>query len=372
MNNDVPLLANWRQIAKDLTEQISDGRLQDGERLPSEFVLADRMGVSRQTVHRALAELKRQGLVARQRRLGTTVSRTPRRRFGMVALIMDYANDFPQAELVRGIQAGLPEGEGVLLFDVGNDPATEAERLRRAAASADGVFLYPSCHPDNTPVIANLAAAGISVVCIDRMPDGLTGVEAVVTDNHEVSLRGMQALIAAGHRRILFLSGDNDRVSSVAERHAAYRTALEEIGAYDPALERWFPKSLEAAPDRLRTATEDALYRLSVGAEPPTAAFCVQDLYAATGREVADRLGLELEWLTFNDWPSMMLPRYESYHRIVQNPFEMGRVAAERFHARQEGEELAPQRLLIRADLFPPSPLSSPLPRAAGRSSARG
>ena len=359
VGNEAHGLANWRQIAREIEERIGDGRLVDGDRLPSEFVLADEFGVSRGTVHRALSDLKVRGLVARQRRNGTVVTSAPRVRTGRVALVVDHANDFPQIDLVRGIQAGLPSEVGVLLFDAGGDAEREAEQLRRAAnangSGADGILIYPVGDPQNTPLLQSLAAAGLPIVCLDRTPDGFDG-DAVLSDNRAVTLCGVRGLLASGHRRVAFLSGDNGHVSSVRERHDAYVEALGD--GWDAALERWFPKELERKPDRLARAMEDALFTMLSTPEAPTAAFCVQDAYAAAAGEALAALGREgaLEILTFNDWPPMMLRDAGRFRRIVQNPYAIGRTAAERLWRRLADPGLAPETVSIPADLFGGTP----------------
>lgn len=332
--------ANWRQIAHDLAERIGDGRLRAGERLPTEFVLAEELGVSRGTVHRALTDLKSRGLLARQRRNGTIVNGPVASRTGRIALIVDHANDFPQTELLRGIQSALPNESGVLLFDVGGDPAAEADQIRRAAATTDGILIYPMCDPANTPLLRDVAATGFPIVLLDRIPEGLE-LDAVLSDNYEVTRAAMDSLVAAGHRRVVFLSGDNPQVSSVNERHRAYRDATEAIGAYDPGLERWFAKEMERKPARLDRAMEDALFTMLSRPEPPTLLFCVQDLYAAAAAEALDALGLPSrpEILTFNDWPPMMLREAGAFHRIVQRPYEIGRAATERLRRPKLGAE---------------------------------
>jgi GntR family transcriptional regulator len=60
----------YRQIADLLAAAIADGRLLPGDRLPAERDLGPDLGVSRDTVRQALAELQRRGLVNR------TVGRT--------------------------------------------------------------------------------------------------------------------------------------------------------------------------------------------------------------------------------------------------------------------------------------------------------
>jgi GntR family transcriptional regulator len=62
-----------RQVYLLLRDRITSGRLEDGGALPGEQALAAEHGVSRVTVRRALAELEREGLVARRRGAGTFV-----------------------------------------------------------------------------------------------------------------------------------------------------------------------------------------------------------------------------------------------------------------------------------------------------------
>ncbi|MEU9390231.1 GntR family transcriptional regulator [Streptomyces sp. NPDC048324] len=57
----------WR-VATRLFDDLRDGRIPPGERLPSERKLAEHLGVSRETVRQALEVLRRDGLVATDRR----------------------------------------------------------------------------------------------------------------------------------------------------------------------------------------------------------------------------------------------------------------------------------------------------------------
>lgn len=57
----------WR-IAKELLGELRDGTIPPGERLPGERQLAGHFGVSRETVRQALEVLRRDGLVATDRR----------------------------------------------------------------------------------------------------------------------------------------------------------------------------------------------------------------------------------------------------------------------------------------------------------------
>jgi len=64
-----------RQVEIELTGRILNGFYAHGERLPSEAELVKQFNVSRQTIHKALRELAKFGLVERNRRAGTIVIR---------------------------------------------------------------------------------------------------------------------------------------------------------------------------------------------------------------------------------------------------------------------------------------------------------
>jgi GntR family transcriptional regulator len=68
----------YHRIAEDLRAEISDGRRNPGERLPSEHELADRYVTSRPTVRRAIALLKAEGLIVTEQGKGAFVRPKPR------------------------------------------------------------------------------------------------------------------------------------------------------------------------------------------------------------------------------------------------------------------------------------------------------
>lgn len=62
------------RIAEALTQEISEGRLKPGDRLPTEQYLADNFGVSRNVVREAIAQLRSAGLVVSRQGLGSVVA----------------------------------------------------------------------------------------------------------------------------------------------------------------------------------------------------------------------------------------------------------------------------------------------------------
>jgi GntR family phosphonate transport system transcriptional regulator len=67
-------VALWRQIATALEADISGGKRQAGERLPTEAVLTERFAVNRHTVRRALEELEARGIIRVEQGRGAFVA----------------------------------------------------------------------------------------------------------------------------------------------------------------------------------------------------------------------------------------------------------------------------------------------------------
>jgi GntR family transcriptional regulator len=69
--------AAYLQIADDLRQDVTSGRLKVGERLPARRELAQRYGVAIETIRRALDELARDGMISTQSTRGTYVVKPP-------------------------------------------------------------------------------------------------------------------------------------------------------------------------------------------------------------------------------------------------------------------------------------------------------
>lgn len=67
----------WRQIADSLRAEIAAGIIRAAAQLPTEAALAERFGVNRHTVRRALSVLAREGLVRTTQGRGTFVEAAP-------------------------------------------------------------------------------------------------------------------------------------------------------------------------------------------------------------------------------------------------------------------------------------------------------
>lgn len=90
-NSPIPL---WFQVARALQDVIESGTIPPGSHLENEVLLSRRLGLSRPTVRRAMEHLVAQGLIVRQRGVGTrVVQQKVRRAMALTSLYDDLRAD---------------------------------------------------------------------------------------------------------------------------------------------------------------------------------------------------------------------------------------------------------------------------------------
>lgn len=95
----------YERVISWIEEEIENGNLNQGDRLPSENELMEQFQVSRQTVRRALEDLTGKGIVEGRRGSGTYVSVNTRRytdREIRVACMLTSVDTYIFPSIVRG------------------------------------------------------------------------------------------------------------------------------------------------------------------------------------------------------------------------------------------------------------------------------
>lgn len=117
----------YDQIRRAIRDLVVNGSWPPGTPVPPEHALMEQLGASRMTVHRALVQLAREGLITRRRRSGTIVANPPASHAMLDILsipqeverlgqhyeheVLSHENGRPSAELA--LRFGLKRGERV-------------------------------------------------------------------------------------------------------------------------------------------------------------------------------------------------------------------------------------------------------------------
>ena len=339
--------------------KIASGEWPPGSRVAAGTALAQELGVSRNTAHRAVEELQRRGLVVRRKGSGTVVAERERPALRRVALLMDYLaphQNYPSADLVRGLHEGLGENTDLIVVQNSGDLATEARQLASLSEEVDGIVIYPIARNETAAVYDRLRQRGYPIVALDRRHVNVD-CDAVFTDDREGARRAVAALIAGGRRKVGFISFRRPFFQSVHERHEGYREALLGAGI-KPCDEdaRWFPRDCSHDMGPFLSLVRDTMYALTHRAEPIDALFCVEDVFALSAIQASSDLGLrvpeDMEIVTFSDWPPNLLPTPWNVHRVVPRKDEIGRAAARLLRSRLADPRRPSETIRVSGNFF--------------------
>jgi LacI family transcriptional regulator len=349
-----------------LEHKIQTGELRGGQWLPSERMLAEEFGVSRAIVRDAVRTVAARGLlvtsarcrpVVRSERVPTrhaaVPSLAPTRRRSVALLVWPNPSWPGSAMLVQGIRQALGADEFRLVLETASGEDWEEVRdwearfLRRLAQEHDieGLILWYLGGPDNLPALEAVRAAGIPMVFVDRRPPAGFDADFAGVDNAWSAEEAVRHLIALGHRSISHVS-NLDRVSTVEERLAGYRRALERAGIpFRPELVR---RDAGTGADEHEAGCGALVDELMALPTAPTAVFAVNDIVAhhvvaalrSRGRRVPDDVSV----VGFDG-----VERWETgapFLTTVEQPFtRLGTAAAEllreRINRQQEGSPLS-------------------------------
>jgi GntR family transcriptional regulator len=99
----------WEQVAGEVRRAIADGEIKAAERMPLVKDLATVLGVNRNTVLRALHQLRDEGLIEIRQGRGITVAGTPQRGAVLTRVkelvVFARRNGYGQDELIAMIEA---------------------------------------------------------------------------------------------------------------------------------------------------------------------------------------------------------------------------------------------------------------------------
>lgn len=170
IDRDTPIPL-YHQLAQQLQAAITGGALAPGDPFENEIALADRLGLSRPTVRRAIQELVAQGLLLRRRGLGTTVARRQiHRRADLTSLYDDLKREGTAAPGTRVLvhQVVTDEVAATAMGLPADTPLLHISRLRTAGDTALAVLQnwLPPTYADLTA--AELETNGLYALLRER------------------------------------------------------------------------------------------------------------------------------------------------------------------------------------------------------------
>lgn len=285
----MPVAALYRRIYEQLRSDIEQGRLEVGERLPTEVELARTEDVSTITVKKALDLLRQDGMIVRRPRLGTFVTRqspedvpleTPPPRgsspLPLVGCVLTNFDDTFGTQLL-GSLLDTAAGSANLVPRRSHGSADTEERLIRelVASGIQALVLEPSSSEYVAPAVLELVTARFPLVIVDRVLERFP-VSTVASDNPAGARALTEHLFDLGHRTIGFVSAPahvstlDERLQGFLMAHATFDVPHDEAATFTDV------RSTQPALDGDVT-TDVANLEAFVAAHPELTAFLVTE-----------------------------------------------------------------------------------------------
>ena len=225
----------YKQIRRDIEDQILSGKIRIGDRLMSENEMLQHYGVARMTVRAALTELVSSGCVAKERGRGTFCVALPRKEEKQkIDVLLDAEDVYFMPYFVNGIGSVLQKnGCHLMLHDTGGEQE-QMERIFRELLEegTQGVLVQP--YTGNQTLSSGLTEqlqlcmdSGIPLVTLDGKFPGFD-FAGFMTDDVAGGALATRHLISMGHERIFGVFRNSRRDSTF--RCAGYRQAMEQAG----------------------------------------------------------------------------------------------------------------------------------------------
>jgi DNA-binding LacI/PurR family transcriptional regulator len=261
--------------------------------------------------------------------------------------------------------AALKNGYQLLLGNSDRDPKREQQYAEELWGYGVRGLIFGSSLQQLSH-LGNLIKQGLHVVAFERptQADDPIQIDSFGIDNMLASRLATKHLLSLGHQRIGFLSGPIRTISRM-ERLTGYQTALTEAGIEtDPDLV-W-----DVAPNGDNYGDKDALalgrqgtHELLSRANPPTAIFAINDMFAFGAYAGARDLGLsvptDLSVIGVDDIPLTEI--VQPALTTIRQPIKIiANMAVERLVGRLQGTHLAAQdhsvlrpQLIVRSSTAP-------------------
>lgn len=217
----------YQDIYEKLKSQIINGDYPIQTTLPDSKKLMAEYNVSSITVNRALNELKKSGLIARQPHVGSTVISDkekvflPEKEQILVGVILTCLDDILGISILEGIVRNAPKNIHLIIKESdGSTQKEDAYITELIEFGVKGLILLPASSEYLGPKLLKLIASDFPTVVIDRVIEGLP-VSSVTIDNEGSAETLTNYLFSNGHTKIGFISS-TVKVSTISERRKGF------------------------------------------------------------------------------------------------------------------------------------------------------
>ena len=256
--------------------------------------------------------------------------RRGRRTATLGMMLENVANPYSSAVHRAVDDAAIERGMAVLATSLDEDPVREREVARTMIQRrVDGMVIMPT--GTDQSYLRPEIEAGLAAVFVDRPPRFLDA-DTVLATNRAGARGAVEHLIGMGHTRIAFL-GDLIDIATAADRYKGYLEAMSSAGILvDDRLVR---TDLHTRDTAQRAA--ESLLRLPAD-DGPTALFASQNLITIGALQALHLHDLQhlVALVGFDDidLAGMLDPGVTV---VAQDPYAIGRAAAELLFARLDG-----------------------------------
>ena len=245
-------------------------------------------------------------------------------------MLENVANPYSGAVHRAVDDAAIERGMAVLATSLDEDPVREREVARTMIQRrVDGMIIVPT--GTDQSYLRPEIEAGLATVFVDRPPRFLDA-DTVLATNRLGAREATEHLLDMGHTRIAFL-GDLTDIATASDRYEGYHDALEDAGI---RLDQRLVRTDLHNRDTAQRAAE-SLLRLPQD-EAPTALFASQNLITIGAIQALHLHDLQhlIALVGFDDieLAGMLDPGVTV---VAQDPYAIGRAAAEQLFARLDG-----------------------------------
>lgn len=269
----------YKQVKQKIIKKINEGTYLPNEQIPSERELCEIYSVSRTTIRKAIDELVIEGKLIKKSGKGTFVTEKSSEKIktGNILFVRcihshlekstsAIKNDIFYPEVLAGVEVGATSYNYHCIFRIINENNFNEEQLEESINNCDGI-VCAELH--NKTFLEYLQKSGLPVVLICPSIKH-NQIDLVEIDNISGAYEAVSYLIKAGHKKIAFIGGSEESLSSKM-REQGYIRALNDN---DINMNKLY---LMSSSWNLEDGYERTVDLLNLN-DPPTAIFAASDL----------------------------------------------------------------------------------------------